>query len=206
MEKSQVLLNHSQKSSYMTNSPKYWPLQYSAIMSSLHARRPPKLEQGDLLRRNKQRGAGGTLRRPPNNGITVLDIPSGGGVSSKKKKFCTPCRCISSFVVIFLALLFMRGRAVLDRAAWPLKSNIGGVGLRSSIHVAKLDEQPGWIYIGASIRGNNPNKWWCERQCTSYHWQLQPWYYVLHLYHLRKCIYSLNAFNQKDDTFRENNY
>ncbi len=104
---------------------------------------PPKLEQADLLRRNKQRGAGGTLRRPPNNGITVLDIPSGGGVSSKKKKFCTPCRCISSLVVIFLALLYMRGRAVLYRAAWPLKSNTGGVGLRSSIQAAKLDEQPG---------------------------------------------------------------
>jgi hypothetical protein len=123
-------------------------------MSSLHARRPPKLEQGDLLRRKKQRGAGGTLRRPPNDGITVLDIPSGGGGIGgngplKKKKCCTLCRSISSFVIIFLALLFMRGRSLLIRAVWPLKSSIGSVGIRSSIQVAdsvkiaNFGEKPG---------------------------------------------------------------
>ncbi len=121
-------------------------------MSSLHARRPPKLEQGDLLRRNKQRGAEGTLRRPPNNGDAALDIPSGGGgsggnIPSKKKRICTLCRCIPSVVtILYLIFLFVRGRAVLDRRAWPDSS--GGVGLRSlirgadSVDVAKLDEIP----------------------------------------------------------------
>ena len=121
-------------------------------MSSLHARRPPKLEQGNLLRRIKQRGAGGTLRRPPGNGATGLEIPSGdygsgGNGPPRKKKCCTPCRCVTFFVIIFLIVLFMQRRAVLDRAAWPLKSS-SGVGLRSnqvsdSVNIAKLDANPG---------------------------------------------------------------
>jgi hypothetical protein len=108
-------------------------------MSSLHARRPPKLEQGDLLRRNRQRAAGGTLRRPPDNGVAALEIPAGGGGSggnnlSKKKRICTPCRCIT--VIILLIFLFVRGRAALGREAWPLKTSPVGAGLRSFIRGA----------------------------------------------------------------------
>eukprot|EP00584_Thalassiosira_punctigera_P000101 CAMPEP_0172533644 /NCGR_PEP_ID=MMETSP1067-20121228/6267_1 /TAXON_ID=265564 ORGANISM="Thalassiosira punctigera, Strain Tpunct2005C2" /NCGR_SAMPLE_ID=MMETSP1067 /ASSEMBLY_ACC=CAM_ASM_000444 /LENGTH=128 /DNA_ID=CAMNT_0013318307 /DNA_START=508 /DNA_END=893 /DNA_ORIENTATION=+ len=59
-------------------------------MRSLHARRPPKLEQGDLRRKRQQKhrntvhaptnAGGGSLRRPPN--ASAIEVPKGGGGSN----------------------------------------------------------------------------------------------------------------------------
>mmetsp|Transcript_458 Transcript_458/g.1019 ORF Transcript_458/g.1019 Transcript_458/m.1019 type:complete len:122 (-) Transcript_458:306-671(-) len=104
-------------------------------MSSLHARRPPKLEQGDL-RRNKQRNTGhapikggGSLRRPPNAvGIDISKGGGGNGGNGSNKRFCSLRRMIMSvLVVIFLTFLFIQIRHVIFGASI-VKS--GGSGLR----------------------------------------------------------------------------
>mmetsp|Transcript_1748 Transcript_1748/g.3742 ORF Transcript_1748/g.3742 Transcript_1748/m.3742 type:complete len:123 (-) Transcript_1748:157-525(-) len=107
-------------------------------MNSLHARRPPKLEQGDL-RRNKQRGVashtpikgGGSLRRPPNAAGIDVSVGSGGngGGNGTKKRFCSFWRMTTSvLVVILLTFLFMQIRGLFG--AWVMKSS--GSGLRSN--------------------------------------------------------------------------
>jgi len=122
-------------------------------MSSLHARRPPKLEQGDL-RRNKQRGSGG--------GISAgLEIPLGGEEDrsdgkSKKRKFWSPCRCIFLIVITFLMTLIYIQRRVTGRTIWqvafgwrPLKS--GGDNNIHDINIADLKLNHGKIAEKLSI-------------------------------------------------------
>lgn len=107
-------------------------------MSSLHARRPPKLEQGDLGR-NKQRRpghtqimkGGGSLRRPPNAGGVEVVMGGGGngGSGGPKKKFCSLWRIIVSvLVVILLAFIFMQIRDLLGLRGMKL----GGSTLRAN--------------------------------------------------------------------------
>jgi hypothetical protein len=115
-------------------------------MSSLHARRPPKLEQGDL-RRNKQLGSGGSLRRLPSNDGAGLEIPLGGeedrsdGKSRRRKSFWSPCKCITFIVLTFLMSLIYLQRRVTGRTIWqvafgwrPLKS--GGDNNIHDINIA----------------------------------------------------------------------
>jgi hypothetical protein len=118
-------------------------------MSSLHARRPPKLEQGDL-RRNK--------RRPP-DGISDIEIPLGGEEDrsdgkSKKRKFW--CRCITLIVITFLMTLIYIQRRVTGRTIWqvafgwrPLKS--GGDNNIHDINIADLKLNHGKIAEKLSI-------------------------------------------------------
>jgi len=98
-------------------------------MSSLHARRPPRLEQGAHLRKTKRstgitpkRGAG-SLRRPPSasasTSVSGTDPEmgnSGGGNSSShssKKKCCNIQRTIvCTFVAVVLMFLFMQIRGM----------------------------------------------------------------------------------------------
>ncbi len=92
-------------------------------MGSLHARRPPKLEQGDLRRKSK-RGAnksqlkgGGSLRRPHSASGNSIDVPLGGagvGGNNGGKKFCSLWRIAASVtVVILLTLMFIQLRDIL---------------------------------------------------------------------------------------------
>lgn len=125
-------------------------------MSSLHARRPPKLEQGDLCR-NKQRGSGGSLRRPPSNDGSAagLEISLGGEEDrsdgkSKKRKFWSPCRCITIVVMTFLMTLIYIQRRVTGRTIWqvafgwrPLKSS--GDNSVHDINIADLKLNHGKI-------------------------------------------------------------
>lgn len=129
-------------------------------MSSLHARRPPKLEQGDL-RRNKQRGSDGSLRRPPDGISAGLEIPLGGEEDrsdgkSKKRKFWSPCRCITLIVITFLMTLIYIQRRVTGRTIWqvafgwrPLKS--GGDNNIHDINIADLKLNHGKIAEKLSI-------------------------------------------------------
>mmetsp|Transcript_22792 Transcript_22792/g.38913 ORF Transcript_22792/g.38913 Transcript_22792/m.38913 type:complete len:127 (-) Transcript_22792:142-522(-) len=96
-------------------------------MSSLHARRPPRLEQGAHLRKTKRstgitpkRGAG-SLRRPPSASASASGTEpemgnSGGGNSSShssKKKCCNFQRTmVYTFVAVVLMFLFMQIRGV----------------------------------------------------------------------------------------------
>mmetsp|Transcript_6535 Transcript_6535/g.10606 ORF Transcript_6535/g.10606 Transcript_6535/m.10606 type:complete len:126 (+) Transcript_6535:222-599(+) len=95
-------------------------------MSSLHARRPPRLEQGEHLRKTKRstgiipkRGAG-SLRRPPtasSSGTGIQTGKSGGEKgnihSSSKKKCCNLQRTIvCTFVAVVLMFLFMQIRSM----------------------------------------------------------------------------------------------
>lgn len=80
-------------------------------MGSLHARRPPKLEQGDLRRKNRNAAAhpplkgGGALRRLPTGG------PGNDQGNSGKSQFCSPSRMIKSIIVmVFLTFVYMRLR------------------------------------------------------------------------------------------------
>lgn len=124
-------------------------------MSSLHARRPPKLEQGDL-RRNKQRGAGGhapikpgggSLRRPHNANAAGADVSSGhGGGNGSEKKKCRTWRMITSvLVVVLLTYLFMQVRVRDMFGGWFMKNS--GSGLRANQNaeplLANLDAKPG---------------------------------------------------------------
>lgn len=102
-------------------------------MSSLHARRPPKLQQGDLRRKNKQRSnnndstaikvGGGRLRRPPNalaGGDTLSprnNRSSGGGRLFKM------ILCIAALFV----LLYLRGGL-----KWHKNTNQNSSGISSS--------------------------------------------------------------------------
>jgi hypothetical protein len=121
-------------------------------MSSLHARRPPKLEQGDL-RRN--RGSGGSLRRPPSNDGAGLEIPLGGeeesdGKQKSRKSFWSPWRCITYIVITFLMSLIYIQRRVTGRTIWqvafgwrPLKSG-GDINIHD-INIADLKLNHGKI-------------------------------------------------------------
>mmetsp|Transcript_43924 Transcript_43924/g.93483 ORF Transcript_43924/g.93483 Transcript_43924/m.93483 type:complete len:136 (+) Transcript_43924:564-971(+) len=96
-------------------------------MRSLHARRPPKLEQGDLRRKRQQKhrntvhaptnAGGGSLRRPPN--ASAIEVPKGGGGSNGgsgggSKRFCSARRMIVTLLVAtFLAFIFMQIREAL---------------------------------------------------------------------------------------------
>ena len=96
-------------------------------MSSLHARRPPRLEQGAHLRKTKRstgitpkRGAC-SLRRPPSASASASGTEpemgnSGGGNSSNhssKKKCCNLQRTmVCTFVAVVLMFLFMQIRGV----------------------------------------------------------------------------------------------
>ena len=94
-------------------------------MNSLHARRPPKLEQGERLRHSKRAAGlvptigGGALRRPPNvvgidPAIDAADVKvtTPGGEPGKEGFIKKPCgvrrQMISVFVAIFFAYLFVR--------------------------------------------------------------------------------------------------
>ena len=88
-------------------------------MSSLHARRPPRLEQGEHLRTTKRsnrtipkRGAG-SLRRPPTASSSGTEIHmgnNGGGKGNSQKKKCYNLqRTIAcTFVAVVLMFLFMQ--------------------------------------------------------------------------------------------------
>mmetsp|Transcript_34132 Transcript_34132/g.50304 ORF Transcript_34132/g.50304 Transcript_34132/m.50304 type:complete len:130 (-) Transcript_34132:126-515(-) len=99
-------------------------------MSSLHARRPPRLEQGAHLRKTKRsagitpkRGAG-SLRRPPSASASTstsgtepeMGNSGGGGNSSShssKRKCCNLQRTIvCTFVAVVLMFLFMQIRGM----------------------------------------------------------------------------------------------
>lgn len=106
-------------------------------MSSLHSRRPPKLEQGEL-RRGKHRGigggsgggdGGGTLRRPPSLSGGEDSIGDAGNKGNDgKKKCCSLWRMLTSLVVLLLlAYLFVQVRFMFG--AWVMRS--GGSGLRA---------------------------------------------------------------------------
>ncbi len=88
-------------------------------MNSLHARRSPKLEQGERLRSSKRAGlshvkGGGSLRRPPEVSFSTKIKSSGvGGRSSEKsgsaRKCCNLRRIlISSIVAIFTVYCYLR--------------------------------------------------------------------------------------------------
>ena len=116
-------------------------------MGSLHARRPPKLEQGDLRRKSK-RGAnnsqikgGGSLRRPPSADVPRGVDGSNGGNHSSRKKFWTLWRMTASvIVVILLTLMFMQLRDLL-------RTSKGSSSLRANqnaeINSLKTDAKPG---------------------------------------------------------------
>ena len=94
-------------------------------MSSLHARRPPRLEQGEHIRKTKRsagitpRGAG-SLRRPPSGGGSRAEIQMGnsstGGTSSsssKKRRCCNLQRLIvCTFVAVVIIFLLMQIRGI----------------------------------------------------------------------------------------------
>lgn len=101
-------------------------------MSSLHSRRPPILEQGEI-RRGEQRGVdgggGGTLRQPPRSSgreDLIGDIGSKGH-DVKKKKMSRWRMIMSLIVLILLALLFEQMRFMFG--ARVVKSR--GSGLRA---------------------------------------------------------------------------
>lgn len=105
-------------------------------MNSLHSRRPPKLEQGDL-RRGKLRGVcggnggGGTMRRPPSTSSSGRE-DCNGDVGSKgnevKRKCCSLGRMMTAMIVlILLAFLFIQMRFMFG--AWVMESS--GPGLRA---------------------------------------------------------------------------
>ena len=89
-------------------------------MSSLHARRPPRLEQGEHLRKTKRsagitpkRGAG-SLRRPPSaSGIEIqMGNDRGGNIS---KQSCSLLRTIvCTFVAAVLMFLLMQMRGIFN--------------------------------------------------------------------------------------------
>lgn len=111
-------------------------------MSSLHARRPPKLEQGDLRRNRQKRGlaaaghhsqikGGGSLRRPP-SAVGMEGSSGGGSGGSQKKKFCSMWRIISSvLVVLLLAYLFVQVKYLLAGSS-NMEKGANGYGLRAS--------------------------------------------------------------------------
>ena len=88
-------------------------------MSSLHARRPPRLEQGEHLRKTKRsnrtipkRGAG-SLRRPPTVSSSGIEVHTGGSKGnsqgSSRKQCCNLQRIIvCTFVAVVLMFLFMQ--------------------------------------------------------------------------------------------------
>lgn len=93
-------------------------------MSSLHARRPPKLEPkskrsggtvgGTLTFKG---GGGGRLRRPPINsgGLEVSPTSNSNGSSTSKKKCCTLRRKIETILVLLLlTYLYVKMTAFLD--------------------------------------------------------------------------------------------
>jgi hypothetical protein len=93
-------------------------------MSSLHARRPPRLEQGEHLRKTKRsagitpkRGAG-SLRRPPSasasSGTEIQMGNSGGGNSdSSKKKWCNLQRkIVCAFVAVVITFLLVQIKGI----------------------------------------------------------------------------------------------
>ena len=116
-------------------------------MNSLHARRPPKLEQGNLWRNRKRvagststknhitvkGGGGGSLRRPPNAGIEVPagnnnGNGAGGGSSngSSSKRFCNRWRIIVSvLILIILTYLFVQVRGIIFGSSIVKESNSG---------------------------------------------------------------------------------
>jgi hypothetical protein len=99
-------------------------------MSSLHSRRPPKLEQGEL-RRGKQSGLGGgsvagvgILRRPPNSSERNDSIGDTG--SKGKKRFCSVWKMISLLVLLsVLSYLFVRMRFMFRE--WVMNSSSSGL-------------------------------------------------------------------------------
>ncbi len=101
-------------------------------MSSLHSRRPPKLEQGEL-RRGKQHGVngggGGILRLPPSSSERKDYIGDPGSKGNDvKKRFCRVWKMISLLVLLFvLSFLFVQMRFVLRE--WIMNSS--GSGLRA---------------------------------------------------------------------------
>lgn len=131
-------------------------------MSSLHARRPPKLKQGDL-RRNRQRTTvgiaagentasinfpsqssikgGGSLRRPPSatSGIDVSAVNCNDACCSNNtnKKFWNIWRIIKTVVVVaLLTYLFMR----IKRRRLGSVPSSAVVGLRSNQIHGSRDE------------------------------------------------------------------
>mmetsp|Transcript_43925 Transcript_43925/g.93487 ORF Transcript_43925/g.93487 Transcript_43925/m.93487 type:complete len:128 (+) Transcript_43925:564-947(+) len=122
-------------------------------MRSLHARRPPKLEQGDLRRKRQQKhrntvhaptnAGGGSLRRPPN--ASAIEVPKGGGGSNGgsgggSKRFCSARRMIVTLLVAtFLAFIFMQIRGI------SLGSSVrksGVPGLRARQNDESVDANP----------------------------------------------------------------
>lgn len=122
------------------------------MSSSLHARRPPKLEQGDLRRKRvaaghhitAKGGGGGSLRRPPTAPGMEVSMgggnggSSGGGGGGSNKRFCSPWRIMKSILaIVLLAFLFVQVRDTLFG-----KSNAknNGSGLRARQIIGSIEE------------------------------------------------------------------
>lgn len=119
------------------------PVRYcTKIMSSLHARRPPKLQQGDLRRKSKlSRGTsiikdgGGSLRRPPNTGESPRLVNGSGNKRGKStmKNICRIFKMIACIgVVLALAVPFFRLRNLILNNT----NRSSGPGLRANNNIA----------------------------------------------------------------------
>mmetsp|Transcript_31077 Transcript_31077/g.53129 ORF Transcript_31077/g.53129 Transcript_31077/m.53129 type:complete len:125 (+) Transcript_31077:478-852(+) len=113
-------------------------------MGSLHARRPPKLKQGDLRRKRQQRNpsqspinGGGSLRRPPNGAGVEISMGGGGNSSnSSKRRFCSAKRMIILILtLIFLSFLYVQARKYILG-----ESSVKGIvpGLRANQNVESV--------------------------------------------------------------------
>ena len=119
-------------------------------MSSLHARRPPKLQQGDLRRKSKQsrdtaiiKGGGGSLRRPPTTGEGPRVNGSGNkrGMSTMKN-ICRIFKMIACIgVVLALAVPLFRLRNLIWNDTPGLRANNNHSV--ESINNANIPVEPG---------------------------------------------------------------
>ena len=118
-------------------------------MSSLHARRPPKLQQGDLRRKSKQsrdtaiiKGGGGSLRRPPTTGEGPRVNGSGNKRGSTMKNICRIFKMIACIgVVLALAVPLFRLRNLIWNDTPGLRANNNHSV--ESINNANIPVEPG---------------------------------------------------------------
>ena len=116
-------------------------------MSSLHARRSPKLEQGERLRQSKRAAGlahikgGGSLRRPP--GIDASTSMAGAGSGGPTSRCCNLRRkIISAVVVISMVFLYLQMRTMFGiKSGKSTLGNIGPGGLRGNRNLDATDAE-----------------------------------------------------------------